>query len=90
MDQAALAQVNIARMRAPLSPAMAGFVAKLDEINALADRTWRAVAAREPVGREHRFGSQKLRKRSHGLGHTLSASRETIGYEDQHSISPLR
>jgi Domain of unknown function (DUF3291) len=33
-----LAQVNIARMVAPLSdPLMAGFVAKLDEINALAD-----------------------------------------------------
>lgn len=33
-----LAQVNIARMRAPLdSPAMAGFVARLAEINALAD-----------------------------------------------------
>ncbi len=35
-----LAQVNIARMRAPLdSPVMAGFVAKLDEFNALADRS---------------------------------------------------
>jgi hypothetical protein len=33
-----LAQVNIARMRAPLDdPVMAGFVARLDEINALAD-----------------------------------------------------
>jgi len=33
-----LAQVNIARMVAPLdSPVMAGFVAKLDELNALAD-----------------------------------------------------
>jgi len=33
-----LAQVNIARMKAPLdSPTMAGFVARLDEINALAD-----------------------------------------------------
>jgi heme-degrading monooxygenase HmoA len=33
-----LAQVNIARMKAPLdSPAMAGFVSRLDEINALAD-----------------------------------------------------
>lgn len=33
-----LAQVNIARMIAPLSdPQMAGFVARLDEINALAD-----------------------------------------------------
>jgi len=35
-----LAQVNIARMKAPLdSPTMAGFVARLDEINALADRS---------------------------------------------------
>ena len=33
-----LAQVNIARMLAPLTePLMAGFVARLDEINALAD-----------------------------------------------------
>ena len=33
-----LAQVNIARVLAPLSdPLMAGFVAKLDEVNALAD-----------------------------------------------------
>lgn len=33
-----LAQVNIARMVAPLdSPVMAGFVAKIDELNALAD-----------------------------------------------------
>jgi hypothetical protein len=35
-----LAQVNIGRMKAPLeSPTMAGFVARLDEINALADRS---------------------------------------------------
>jgi hypothetical protein len=35
-----LAQVNIARMVAPLdSPTMAGFVARLDEFNALADRS---------------------------------------------------
>jgi hypothetical protein len=33
-----LAQVNIARMKAPLEdPVMSGFVARLDEINALAD-----------------------------------------------------
>jgi len=38
--RAHLAQVNIARMKAPLeSPVMAGFVARLDEINALADRS---------------------------------------------------
>jgi hypothetical protein len=35
-----LAQVNVARMREPLdAPRMAGFVARLDEINALADRS---------------------------------------------------
>jgi ribosomal protein L34 len=35
-----LAQVNVARMLAPLSDTqMAGFVAQLDEINALADRS---------------------------------------------------
>jgi Domain of unknown function (DUF3291) len=35
-----LAQVNIARMKAPLeSPQLADFVARLDEINALADRS---------------------------------------------------
>jgi uncharacterized protein DUF3291 len=35
-----LAQVNIARMKAPLeSQIMAGFVARLDEINALADQS---------------------------------------------------
>jgi len=38
MSQFHLAQVNIARMKAPLeSEIMAGFVARLDEINALAD-----------------------------------------------------
>lgn len=35
-----LAQVNIARMRGPLeSPVMAGFVGRLDELNAVADRS---------------------------------------------------
>ena len=35
-----LAQVNIARMKAPLEdPIMSGFVARLDEINALADHS---------------------------------------------------
>ena len=35
-----IAQVNIARMNAPLDdPIMEGFVARLDEINALADRS---------------------------------------------------
>ncbi|HTS24101.1 MAG TPA: DUF3291 domain-containing protein [Casimicrobiaceae bacterium] len=45
-----LAQVNIARMKSALEdPAMAGFVARLDEINALADRSpgfvWRLQTA---------------------------------------------
>ena len=40
MPQFHLAQVNIARMKAPLdSPVMAGFVARLAEINALADNS---------------------------------------------------
>jgi hypothetical protein len=35
-----IAEVNIARMKAPLeSPVMEGFVARLDEINTLADRS---------------------------------------------------
>jgi len=39
-SKAQLAQVNIARMNTPLEdPAMAGFVARLDEINAVADRS---------------------------------------------------
>jgi hypothetical protein len=39
-NQLHLAQVNIARMKGPLeSPVMASFVARLDEINALADRS---------------------------------------------------
>lgn len=40
MTRLHLAQANIARMKAPLEdPVMAGFVARLDEINALADRS---------------------------------------------------
>ena len=40
MSRFQLAQVNIARMKGPLeSPVMAGFVARLEEINALADRS---------------------------------------------------
>ena len=47
-----LAQVNIGRVKAPMEdPLMAGFVARLDEINALADRSpgfvWRLQT---PVG----------------------------------------
>ena len=39
MDTLHIAQVNIARMKAPLEDSvMAGFVARLEEINALADR----------------------------------------------------
>ncbi len=45
-----IAQVNIARMKGPLDgPVMAGFVARLDEINALADHShgfvWRLQAS---------------------------------------------
>src|SRR4051794_4980238 len=40
MSEMQLAQINIARMRAPMdSPTMAEFVARLEEINALADGT---------------------------------------------------
>ncbi len=40
MSHLHIAQVNIARMKAPLEdPVMAGFVARLEEINALADRS---------------------------------------------------
>jgi heme-degrading monooxygenase HmoA len=49
-SKAHLAQVNIGRTKAPLeSPTMAGFVARLDELNALADRSpgfvWRLQTA---------------------------------------------
>jgi hypothetical protein len=45
-----LAQINIGRMRAPLDdPAMAGFMTRLDDINALAERSggfvWRLQGA---------------------------------------------
>jgi Domain of unknown function (DUF3291) len=44
MAQFHIAQINIGRMKAPLDdPIMAGFVARLDEINALADRSPRFV-----------------------------------------------
>lgn len=40
MTQYHIAQINIARLRAPLdSPQLAGFVTRLEEINALADRS---------------------------------------------------
>jgi hypothetical protein len=46
-----LAQVNIARMKAPLdSPVMSGFVARLGEINALADRHSGFVWRFQPEG----------------------------------------
>jgi hypothetical protein len=49
MTRLHIAQLNIGRMRTPLEhPAMAGFVARLDEINALADASpgfvWRLKA----------------------------------------------
>ena len=38
MQRFHLAQINVARLKAPIdSPLLAGFVARLDEINALAD-----------------------------------------------------
>ncbi len=48
MPEYHLAQLNIARMLAPIdSPVMAGFVARLNDINALADKTpgfvWRLI-----------------------------------------------
>jgi Zn-dependent oligopeptidase len=53
-----LAQVNIARMKAPLeSPVMSGFVARLDEINALADHSpgfvWRLQTSEGNASLEH-------------------------------------
>ena len=50
MEKMHLAQINIGRMRSPLDdPSMAGFVTRLDEINALADRSpgfvWRLQTA---------------------------------------------
>jgi hypothetical protein len=40
MSQYQIAQVNIGRIKAPLDdPSMAGFVNRLDEVNALADRS---------------------------------------------------
>ena len=50
MTRLHIAQVNIARMNAPLDdPLMAGFVARLDEVNALADSSpgfvWRLQSA---------------------------------------------
>lgn len=40
MSMLQIAQVNVARMKGPLeSPVMEGFVARLEEINALADRS---------------------------------------------------
>jgi len=50
MSKYHIAQVNIGRIRASLDdPIMAGFVARLDEINALADRSagfvWRLQAS---------------------------------------------
>jgi hypothetical protein len=52
MRQFHLAQVNIARMRAPLeSPLLVDFVSRLAEINALADQS--EGAPPDPRGRCH-------------------------------------
>jgi hypothetical protein len=60
-----LAQVNIARMIAPLSdPRMAGFVARLDEINALADASpgfiWRLQTAEGNATAVRAFEDERL------------------------------
>src|SRR5947209_10625785 len=60
-----LAQVNIARMLAPLSDAvMAEFVARLDEINALADGTpgfvWRLQTEEGNATALHPFEDERI------------------------------
>ena len=61
MREVHLAQVNIGRMRGLLDSAtMAGFVARLDEINALADRSpgfmWRLQTEQGGAGRAGAVG----------------------------------
>jgi hypothetical protein len=51
MSQYQIAQVNIGRIKAPLDdPTMSGFMNRLDELNALADRSpgfvWRCKPAK--------------------------------------------
>jgi hypothetical protein len=60
-----IAQVNVARMRAPLdSPVMAGFVARLEEINALADRSsgfvWRLQTPEGDATYLRPFGDDRI------------------------------
>lgn len=60
-----LAQLNVARMKAPLeSPLLAAFVASLDQINALADRSpgfiWRLKDEASDVTSLKPFGDEML------------------------------
>lgn len=60
-----LAQVNIAKMKAPLTdPLMAGFVARLDEINTLAEQSrgfvWRLQPDEENEGQVAAFESDGI------------------------------
>lgn len=60
-----LAQVNIGRMKAPLEdPVMAGFVGRLDEINALADGSpgfvWRLQGAENNATYLRPYGDERI------------------------------
>lgn len=60
-----IAQINIARMKAPLDdPVMAGFVARLDEINALADNSagfvWRLQAPEGNATYLRPYGDERI------------------------------
>ncbi len=60
-----IAQINIARMKAPLDdPVMTGFVARLDEINALADRSpgfvWRLQTSEGNATYLRPFGDDRI------------------------------
>lgn len=60
-----IAQINIARMKAPLDdPVMAGFVARLDEINALADGSpgfvWRLQAPEGNATYLRPYGDERI------------------------------
>lgn len=60
-----LAQANIAKMRAPLDdPLMAGFVNRLDELNAIADAApgfvWRLEAEEGEVSPVARFSGERV------------------------------
>lgn len=60
-----IAQINIARIKAPLDdPVMAGFVARLDEINALADNSpgfvWRLQAPEGNATYLRPYGDERI------------------------------